>query len=193
MNLIMIGGRGAACATLPAISTVSTLHVVGSNLDNLLLWRRNFILRKVDVACHLLEPGHQYDLAFSEEKGINFINLEDCAAILLHPGINLIVAGLGGNTGTRIVRELSRARTDADKVLRFMLTMPFHFEGETRGFRAKELTDDLGRRDIPFKVLHNQDLIRYIDAKFGIADAFRLQDMQIDQEIGSLMLKRTLV
>jgi cell division protein FtsZ len=87
-----------------------------------------------------------------------------------------ITAGMGGGTGTGAAPRIAKMAKDNGCLTVAIVTMPFDFEGKKRRERADEGVAQLKKNVDTLIVIPNQKLLRIVDRKTGLKEAFRTAD-----------------
>jgi len=87
-----------------------------------------------------------------------------------------ITAGMGGGTGTGAAPKIAKIAKDNDCLTVAVVTMPFDFEGKKRQDRAEEGVTALKKNVDTLIVIPNQKLIKIVDRRTGLREAFRTAD-----------------
>ena len=93
----------------------------------------------------------------------------------------VVVAGLGGGTGTGAAPVVCRAAREAGATTLCFCTLPFFFEGQQRRMRAEDGLRELRQSADAVIALPNQRLMEWVDPSTQVTSAFTL----VDQVIGS--------
>lgn len=110
---------------------------------------------------------------------------EMLCALFSDIGMAIVVAGLGGGTGTGagpVVMEAARAE---GAVVLCFVTLPFSFEGSARMAKARTALDDWGRLADAVMVAPNDLMADFVDEP-GLADAFRKVNRVLAAGIGGV-------
>jgi cell division protein FtsZ len=99
--------------------------------------------------------------------------------------VALVVAGLGGGTGTGAAPVVLRAARDAGAATLCVATLPFGFEGRQRQDRAQAAIVDLLGAAEALVVMQNDRLFEAV-GKQTVADSFREADRALGQAVGSV-------
>ncbi len=87
-------------------------------------------------------------------------------------GMAIVVAGLGGGTGTGAGPVVMEAAREEGAVVLCFVTLPFSFEGSARMAKARAALDDWSRLADAVMVAPNDRLAEFVDEP-GMANAFR--------------------
>ncbi|GIU32991.1 cell division protein FtsZ [Shewanella schlegeliana] len=86
--------------------------------------------------------------------------------------IIFVTGGMGGGTGTGAIPFMAAIAKDLNKPLVAVVTTPFSFEGHQRGLLAQNGVDDLMQHASAVIVLPNDQLVKALDKKVSIVNAF---------------------
>jgi cell division protein FtsZ len=86
----------------------------------------------------------------------------------------LIVAGLGGATGTRLSPILARAAQASGALVLSFVTLPFEFEGTRRCHLAEEGMEELKEIADGVICLPNQKILKLVDENTSVLETFKL-------------------
>jgi cell division protein FtsZ len=100
--------------------------------------------------------------------------------------IVVIVAALGGGTGTGAAPILARIAREQGAMTLCFVTLPFEFEGELRNQQAEEGLRALRMVADVIITLPNQRLLELLESQTGLADAFGKADAMLGVGIRSL-------
>lgn len=100
--------------------------------------------------------------------------------------IVVIVAALGGGTGTGAVPILARIAREQGAMTLCFVTLPFEFEGELRNRQAEDGLRALRMQADVIITLPNQRLLELVETQTGLADAFGKADTMLGVGVRSL-------
>ncbi len=87
-----------------------------------------------------------------------------------------VTAGMGGGTGTGAAPTVARIARELGALVVGVVTLPFSFEGRRRGIAALEGLEELRREVDTIIVIQNDRLLRVVEAKTPLLEAFRVAD-----------------
>ncbi len=110
---------------------------------------------------------------------------------LLRPALTgadlvILVAGLGGGTGTGATPVVARLAREAGALTLGFCTLPFFFEGPQRRLRADAGLQDLRKQADAVVVLPNQRLLDWVGGDTEVGRAFRITDRVVGSGIRAL-------
>ena len=100
--------------------------------------------------------------------------------------IVVMVAALGGGTGTGAAPILARIAREQGAMTLCFATLPFEFEGELRNRQAEEGLRALRMQADVIITLPNQRLLELVESQTGLADAFGKADAMLGVGVRSL-------
>ena len=112
--------------------------------------------------------------------------LEDLAAletVLQGADMVFITAGLGGGTGTGAAPVIARTAREHDILTVAVVTKPFEFEGRRKMALAEEGIDNLRKEVDTLIVIPNQHLLKIVERRTPIREAFVLADDVLRQGV----------
>ncbi len=100
-------------------------------------------------------------------------------------GANMVfvTAGMGGGTGTGSAPVVAKLAKDAGALTVGVVTTPFGFEGPVRMRQAQEGIKKLREAVDALIVIPNQQLLKILDKKVSVAEAFRKADDVLRQGV----------
>ncbi|EKD28027.1 MAG: Cell division protein ftsZ [uncultured bacterium] len=100
--------------------------------------------------------------------------------------ICIVIAGMGGGTGTGAAPVIAHAARQQGKMVISFVTTPFEFEGRHRGKNALLGLDELREYSHSLIVIPNDKLYSIITEDTSFVDAFRKVDMILMEAVNSL-------
>ena len=94
-----------------------------------------------------------------------------------------ITAGMGGGTGTGAAPVIARTAREADILTVGVVTKPFEFEGNRKMMLAEEGIERLRKEVDTLIIIPNQQLLRVVDKKTSMKEAFYLADDVLRQGV----------
>ncbi len=110
-------------------------------------------------------------------------NADDIRKALEGADLVFITAGMGGGTGTGAAPIVAEIAKDMGILIIGIVTKPFIFEGIRRMNQAKHGIENLKRFVDSLIVISNDQLLKTIDKKSTIIDAFREADSTLKQGV----------
>jgi cell division protein FtsZ len=104
---------------------------------------------------------------------------EEIKQTILDAGMVILVAGMGGNTGTNAAPVVARFAGELGIRTAGFVTKPFAFEGNKRMEQAEKGISELQSLVDTLTVFHNDKLLKGTEPNTSLADAFRLSDHAI--------------
>jgi cell division protein FtsZ len=100
----------------------------------------------------------------------------DIRALFAGMDMVFLVVALGGGTGTGAAPVVARAAHEAGALVIAFATLPFEFEGDSRGAQAAKGLDELREQADVVVAVPNERLFATIDPNSSAQDAFRRAD-----------------
>lgn len=97
-----------------------------------------------------------------------------------------ITAGMGGGTGTGSAPIIAKIARDQGALTVGIVTKPFHFEGRTKMRLAEEGIEKLRQAVDTLVVIPNQHLLKLVDSKTPIKEAFIMADDILRRAVQSI-------
>jgi cell division protein FtsZ len=94
-----------------------------------------------------------------------------------------ITAGMGGGTGTGAAPVIARTAREADVLTVGVVTRPFEFEGRRKLLLAEEGIERLRKEVDTLIIIPNQQLLRIVEKKTSLKEAFFLADDVLRQGV----------
>jgi len=113
-------------------------------------------------------------------------NFEDLKDILIGTDLVFVTAGMGGGTGTGSAPVVSKAAKEAGCLTVGIVTTPFSFEGKQRMTKALQGIEDLKKEVDTIIVIPNDNLLKMLDPRITMQEAFREVDMVLLKGIASI-------
>jgi len=126
----------------------------------------------------------QMDLNKGQEAAIE--SLEEIKTILSGADIILLLAGLGGSTGTGAVPIIAQAVKEIGALTVSIVTIPFKFEGRKRRKLAKEGLEELKKESDSVIVIPNEKLLSMVEKNLSIKESFRMVDDILARAVDSI-------
>ncbi|OGZ64007.1 MAG: cell division protein FtsZ [Candidatus Staskawiczbacteria bacterium RIFCSPLOWO2_01_FULL_37_25b] len=111
---------------------------------------------------------------------------EEIAEGLRGADMVFITCGLGGGTGSGASPVIAEISKNMGCLTIAVVTMPFSFEGEQRQKIAKSALENLKDKVDSILVISNDNLLKIIDEKTTVSNAFILCDEILHQAVGGI-------
>ncbi len=121
------------------------------------------------------DPRVGYRAAFEEQDKIK--------QLLKGSDMVFLATGAGGGTGTGAAPVVAKLARDIGALTVAAVTKPFSFEGARRAAQAEEGIAALGREVDTMIVIPNERLLRILERRTSITDAFRVADDVLRQAV----------
>jgi cell division protein FtsZ len=108
---------------------------------------------------------------------------EEIAKMIDRADMVFITAGLGGGTGTGAAPIIADIAKKQHALTIGVVTKPFTFEGRQREYTADEGIERLKNAVDTLIVIHNDRLLKIVDKRSGLQEAFRVADDVLRQGI----------
>jgi cell division protein FtsZ len=108
---------------------------------------------------------------------------DELQSIIRGSDMIFITAGMGGGTGTGAVPVIAQIARELDVLTVAVVTKPFHFEGKKKMLLADEGIMKLRENVDTLIVIPNQYLLKIVDRRTPIKEAFRLADDVLRQGV----------
>jgi cell division protein FtsZ len=113
-------------------------------------------------------------------------NAQEITEILQGTDMAFITCGLGGGTGSGGSSPIAKISKDLGILTIAVVTMPFSFEGEQRKQIAKKALEELKGNVDSLLVISNDKLLKVIDEKTTVSNAFEICDDILKQAVQSI-------
>ena len=110
-------------------------------------------------------------------------DIETLEKIVVGAEIVVIIAGMGGGTGTGVAPVIASLAQEQGAITVGVVTCPFKFEGERYHQRAQQGLRELRKYTDSVVVIQNQSLIKAVSRQMNIREAFSLSDKAILQGV----------
>jgi cell division protein FtsZ len=113
-------------------------------------------------------------------------NFEEIKDIVFGTDMVFVTAGMGGGTGTGSAPVVAKAAKEAGCLVVGIVTTPFAFEGKQRMTKAVEGIEKLKKEVDIIIVIPNDNLLKMLDPRIKMQDAFQEVDMVLLKGIASI-------
>jgi cell division protein FtsZ len=113
-------------------------------------------------------------------------NFEDIKDIVFGTDLVFVTAGMGGGTGTGSAPVVAKAAKEAGCLVIGVVTTPFGFEGKQRMSKALDGIEKLKKEVDAIIVIPNDNLLKMLDPKITMQEAFQEVDMVLLKGIASI-------
>jgi len=175
--LIGVGGGG--------MTTIDTLIQDSVTVDKSIVLNRNklFLIKsKADDKILLEVPRNTPDLMVQAVEAHD-ANIRELLSGL---GAVVLIAGLGGVTGSYATPEIARIAKDMGLIVWAVVVMPFEFEGKRRAREAQKGLDRLSRHTDGVRCIKNQELT-VAGRSISMLEAFRPVDTAVEELIRTIL------
>ncbi|MFH1575781.1 MAG: cell division protein FtsZ [Candidatus Nealsonbacteria bacterium] len=107
----------------------------------------------------------------------------------LFQGIDLciLVASLGGGTGSGAAPELARIGRESGAMVFGIFTLPFKFEGSKKSYLAKNSLEKLMPNLNALSIIPNENIFKIIDKKTPLKEAFSIINRRLSENLRGLV------
>ena len=113
-------------------------------------------------------------------------NFEEIKDIVFGTDMVFVTAGMGGGTGTGSAPVVAKAAKEAGCLVIGIVTTPFAFEGKQRMTKALEGIEKLKKEVDIVIVIPNDNLLKMLDPRIKMQDAFQEVDMVLLKGIAAI-------
>jgi cell division protein FtsZ len=113
-------------------------------------------------------------------------NFEEIKDIVFGTDMVFVTAGMGGGTGTGSAPVVAKAAKEAGCLVVGIVTTPFAFEGKQRMTKALEGIEKLKKEVDIIIVIPNDNLLKMLDPRIKMQDAFQEVDMVLLKGIAAI-------
>jgi cell division protein FtsZ len=113
-------------------------------------------------------------------------NFEDIKDIVFGTDLVFVTAGMGGGTGTGSAPVVAKAAKEAGCLVIGVVTTPFGFEGKQRMSKALDGIEKLKKEVDAIIVIPNDNLLKMLDTKITMQEAFQEVDMVLLKGVASI-------
>lgn len=103
-------------------------------------------------------------------------SIEEIKDSLSGTNMLILMAGMGGGTGTGASQVIAKIAKDMGILTMSFVTKPFNFEGNQRMEIANKGLSSLEEYTDSLVIIANQNLVKIVDNKTSVSEAFRLAD-----------------
>ena len=184
IKVIGVGGSGSNTISRMAKTDLAGVELIAVNTDAQSLHFCN-AKNKILIGENLTKGlGAGMDasvgqLAAQESK-------EKIKEVLAGADMVFVTCGLGGGTGSGASSVVSGISKELGILTITVVTMPFSFEGEQRRQIAKDALQNLNEKTDSLIVIANDNLLKVIDEKTTVSNAFEICDDILKQAVKSI-------
>lgn len=184
--ILGLGGAGVNCIHNFDLSAYGTVRVVGLNTDLQSLQQsqlaETFLIGQ--NCTHGLGTGGNVDLGLQASES----DRERLYELIKDQDLLVLVAGLGGGTGSAVTQVLAQVAAKTDATVLAFVNYPFSFEGPKRKQVAEQAIGDLRQRVHGLFSLPNDLLMQEGAEGSSVIEAFALANKWIQQAIEALVV-----
>lgn len=170
-----------------------------NNMYNLGISGVEFVALNTDAQALITSPANiKIDIGRETTKGMGAgsdpelgklaaeENFEDIKDIVFGTDLVFVTAGMGGGTGTGSAPIVAKASKDSGCLTIGIVTTPFAFEGKQRMNKALTGIEQLKQNIDTIIIIPNDNLLKMLDPRVTMQDAFREVDMVLLKGIASI-------
>ncbi|OCA86002.1 hypothetical protein A8F94_14245 [Bacillus sp. FJAT-27225] len=116
-------------------------------------------------------------------------DIDSIEKLLVGAEIVLLVAGMGGGTGTGAAHVIAKAAQQKELPTAAFVTVPFTFEGKQRSLYSEEGVNKLRGSVDHLSIIQNDSLLLKIDKNESMLKGFEMVDRQILHEMKEFIEK----
>ena len=178
------GGGGRIVSRLSEIAPWSQLDVAAADTDADALEHVGEVTRIALGQEWTRQEGCGGDIVLGERAAS--ASAERLREFIQDARLLIVVAGLGGGTGSGAAKVVARLAREAELSAMFLLTLPFAFEGNWRRQEADKCLAPLRRLADAVIVLPSDLLFTALPADTAATEAFRLADALLAKGVAGL-------
>lgn len=184
IKVLGVGGSGSNTVARIAKSNVRGVDLIAANTDAQALHfckvpKKILIGKNVTAGLGAGMDVRLGKAAAQESK-------EEVLEVLKGADIVFITCGFGGGTGSGAVSVISEAVKNLGILTVAVVTTPFSFEGEQRRQIANKAIEELRGKADSLLVISNDNLLKVIDEKTTVLNAFEICDDILKQAIQAM-------
>ena len=181
IKVVGIGGSGSNTVSRISKFNVAGVELIAMNTDAQALHFCN-VEKKLLIGKNITK-GLGAGMDISLGKAAAEENKEEIVALLKGSDMVFITCGLGGGTGSGAVSVVTKIAKELGILTIAVVTTPFYFEGEQRRQIAKKATENLGENVDSLLIISNDKLLKIIDEKTTVSNAFGICDDILHQAV----------
>ncbi len=181
IKVVGVGGSGSNTVARIAKAGVEGVELVAINTDAQALHGCK-VPHKILIGKQVTR-GLGAGMDESQGKAAAEENLKELQEVLKGADMVFITCGLGGGTGSGASPVIAQIAKDMGILTVAAVTMPFSFEGEQRRQIAKKAIDSLGKSVDSLLLVSNDNLLKVIDEKTTVSNAFEICDDILKQAV----------
>lgn len=181
IKVLGVGGGGSNAVNRMIASGLRNVRflVVNTDLQALELSRSEM---KIPIGSRLTSGlGAGGDPEIGEKAALE--DQQRLEEVLCDANMVFITAGMGGGTGTGAAPVIARTAREADVLTVGVVTRPFEFEGKRKMLLAEEGIERLRKEVDTLIIIPNQQLLRIVEKKTSLKEAFFLADDVLRQGV----------
>ena len=181
IKVIGVGGGGSNAVNRMIASGLKNVVFTAVNTD-LQALRLSLAENQIAIGSQLTQGLGAGGIPEVGEKAA-LENREDLERIVAGSDMAFITAGMGGGTGTGAAPVIAQVARELDILTVAVVTKPFDFEGKKKRQIAEEGIEKLREAVDTLIVIPNQYLLKIVDKKTPITEAFFMADEVLRQGV----------
>ena len=181
IKVVGVGGSGSNTVARIAKFEVSGVDLVAVNTDAQALHFCK-VPQKILIGKHVTR-GLGAGMDVQQGKAAAEENTKELEDMLRGADMVFITCGFGGGTGSGAGPVIARLAHGMGILTVAVITTPFSFEGEQRKLIAKQSIDQLKGKVDSLLVISNDNLLKIIDEKTTVSNAFEMCDDVLRQAV----------
>lgn len=170
VKLVAVGDAGCSILNGMVMPPVRGMDLIALNTDKQALRRMKVPLKFVLGDTSARDPGVEGDPTVGQHAAT--VSADTVRTILAGADMIIIVAGLGGATGTGAAPIIAQIARSLGALTVGMVTMPFSFEGARRRSLAEEGASLFTEKADTLVAVRNDRLLQVADKKMSMQTAF---------------------
>lgn len=181
LKIFGIGGGGSNAITYIYKQNLSHGYLVAANTDKKAL--------SITLAHKKITLGEGLGAGGDPEKGRKAMedSIEEVKSTLEGTNLLILIATLGGGTGTGGIPVVARLAKDMKILTIGIVTLPFAFEAKIRMTKALKVLDELEETLDTLLVIENQKLIEIAPSDISHKQAFHIADNTLYQAVRGII------
>lgn len=184
IKVVGIGGSGSNTISRIEKFNTKSIELIALNTDAQALHSCK-APHKILIGKHATEGlGAGMDMVLGKKAAEE--NIQEIIEFLKGSDMVFITSGFGGGTGSGATPVVAQVAKDLGIVTVAVVTTPFSFEGQQRQNIAKAALDDMKGKYDSLLVISNDNLLKVIDEKTTVSNAFSMCDDILKQAVESI-------
>lgn len=181
IKIVGVGGSGSNTVSRIAKFGIAGVELIAVNTDAQALHGCK-VAKKILIGQHVTK-GLGAGMDVNQGKAAAQENVAEITQAVKGSDMVFVTCGLGGGTGSGATPVIAEISKNLGILTVAVVTMPFSFEGEQRREIAKKAVHELKGKVDSLLVIANDNLLKIIDEKTTVANAFLLCDDILKQAV----------